>query len=392
MGAGVRRIIGLELRRALNTFEDPAFDSSGAFCSGAFLFLNAKPIAFAQLYPLRHLTAAAWDNRPQGENWMSAGSLRIVIPGGTGQIGNILARHFHEQGHVVTVIARHVKSAEWRTTVWDAQELGEWASAFEGADVVINLAGRSVNCRYNAKNRREIKNSRILSTSIVGRAISNCVRPPRLWLNASTATIYRHSVDRAMDETGELGGDELDAPRRWRFSIDVATSWESTFFAADTPRTRKIALRSAMTMSPDSGGVFDALLRVVRWGLGGASGSGEQYVSWIHDVDFIRAIEFLVADEELSGPINITSPFPLPNRDFMCCLRRCWCTSYVGVPANSWMLSIGAVLLGTETELILKSRRVVPGRLLNAGFEFHFPNWRGACCDLVQRWRELHSD
>ncbi|MBV9406359.1 MAG: TIGR01777 family oxidoreductase [Acidobacteriaceae bacterium] len=323
---------------------------------------------------------------------MSQVPLRIVIPGGTGQIGNILARHFHEQGHCVTVIARHPKPAEWQTMLWDAQELGDWARAFERADVVINLAGRSVNCRYNATNRREIKNSRILSTAVVGRAISECAHAPRLWLNASTATIYRHSLDRPMDESGELGGSEPDAPRKWKFSIDVATSWERTFFAADTPATRKLALRSAMTMSPDPNGVFDHLLRLVQWGLGGPSGSGEQYISWIHDVDFVRAIEFLIAHEEFSGVVNVSSPCPVTNRDFMCCLRHAWCTSYVGLPAPRWMLSIGAALLRTETELVLKSRRVVPRRLLDAGFEFHFPNWRGACQDLVQRWRELHAD
>ena len=323
---------------------------------------------------------------------MSQVPLRIVIPGGTGQIGNILARHFHEQGHCVTVIARHPKPTEWQTLLWDAQELGDWARAFERADVVINLAGRSVNCRYNAANRREIKNSRILSTAVVGRAISECAHPPRLWLNASTATIYRHSLDRAMDESGELGGSEPDAPRKWKFSIDVATSWERTFFAADTPATRKLALRSAMTMSPDPNGVFDHLLRLVQWGLGGPSGSGKQYISWIHDVDFVRAIEFLIAHEEFSGVVNVSSPCPVINRDFMCCLRHAWCTSYVGLPAPRWMLSIGAALLRTETELVLKSRRVVPRRLLDAGFEFHFPNWRGACQDLVQRWRELHAD
>jgi len=320
-------------------------------------------------------------------------SLRIAIPGGTGQLGHILARHFHEQGHSVSTIARHPNPAEWQTLSWDAETLGEWTKAIDGADVVINLAGRSVNCRYNPANRREILNSRTISTGLVGQAIAEASHPPALWLNAGTATIYRHSFDRAMDEaTGEIGGNEPDAPSKWRFSIEVATAWERAFFAAATPRTRKVALRGAMTMSPDIGGVFEALLRLVRWGLGGSSGSGRQYVSWIHDVDFVRAIEFLIAHEELSGPVNVSSPEPVTNRDFMYGLRSCWCTSYIGIPAPAWMLSIGAIFLGTETELVLKSRRVVPRRLLDAGFEFHFPNWRGACCDLVQRWRELHAE
>lgn len=319
--------------------------------------------------------------------------LRIVLPGGSGQIGQILARHFHEQGHSVTVIARHPKQAKWQTIYWDANTLGDWTSVLEGSDVVINLAGHTVNCRYNDANRREIKNSRIFTTNLIGQAIARSANPPRLWMNASTATIYRHALDRPMDEVnGELGGNEPNIPRKWQFSIDVATGWERTLFAADTPRTRRIALRSAMVMSPDRGGVFDALLGLVQWGLGGPAGSGRQYVSWIHDVDFVRAIEFLITHEEFSGPVNISSPFPLQNRKLMFCLRRAWCTSYVGLPAPTWALAIGAIFLRTETELVLKSRRVVPRLLLDAGFEFHFPNWRGACQDLVQRWRELNGD
>jgi uncharacterized protein len=306
--------------------------------------------------------------------------LRVVIPGGTGQLGQILARHFYEQGHAVTAIARHPKPSQWTTIQWNACDLGEWTQAIEGSDVVINLAGRSVNCRYNAANKRAIKNSRIIATGLIGQAISKAKHPPRLWLNASTATIYRHSLDRPMDElSGEIGG-------------EVAAGWERAFFAAETPNTRRIALRNAMTMSPDPGGIFDMLLRLVRWGLGGPAGSGDQYVSWIHNVDFIRAIEFLIGHEELSGVVNLSSPCPLTNREFMCCLRRAWCTSYFGLPAPKWMLSIGAALLRTEPELILKSRRVIPRRLLDAGFQFHFPKWRAACQDLVHRWRELRAD
>jgi hypothetical protein len=196
-----------------------------------------------------------------------------------------------------------------------------------------------------------------------------------------------------MDEiSGEIGGMEPDVPESWRFSIDVAVSWERTLFAVNTPNTRKLALRSGMVMSPDSGGIFDALLRLVRWGIGGPAGSGQQYVSWIHDVDFVRAIDFLIANENCIGPVNVCSPNPIPNAEFMCNLRRAWCTSYVGIPASEWVLSVGAVLLQTQAELVLKSRRVIPGCLQASGFDFHFPNWRGACQDLVARWRQLHSD
>ncbi len=260
----------------------------------------------------------------------------------------------------------------------------------DGADIVINLAGRSVNCRYTPKNRREILESRTLSTRAVGKAIAQAAKPPTLWMNASTATIYRHSLDHPMDEfTGELGGQEAGAPSTWRFSIDVATSWEREFFAAATPRTRKIALRSAMTMSPDAGGIFDTLLRLVRIGLGGKAASGEQFISWVHETDFVRAIDFLVEHQTLDGCINICSPCPLPNQEFMRDLREAWGTR-IGLPATRWMLEIGAFVLRTETELILKSRRVVPRRLLEAGFKFNFAEWPNAVADLVKHWRANH--
>ncbi len=314
-------------------------------------------------------------------------ALRIVLTGGSGQMGTLLARHFDEQGHQVVVIARSVQAAPWRVVEWDGATLGDWSRELERADLLINLAGRSVNCRYTPANRKAIKESRVQSTLLLGRAIARLAHPPRVWMNASTATIYRHALDRAMDEeTGEIGGNERDCPSSWRFSIDVATSWEEAFFSAVAPRTRKIALRSAMTMSPDRGGIFAELLRLVRLGLGGTAGSGVRYVSWIHAADFIRSIEFLMAHEEFEGPVNLAAPNPLPNRDFMRSLRRAWGTR-VGLPAPRPLLELGAVFLRTETELILKSRRVVPGRLLRGGFEFQFPEWPGAARDLVERWR-----
>jgi NAD dependent epimerase/dehydratase family enzyme len=196
--------------------------------------------------------------------------MRIVIAGGSGQVGNILGRYFHARGHAVVVLARTTFRAPWRIVAWDGENLRDWVTELEGADAVINLVGRSVNCRYNAANRREILESRIASTRLLGEAIARLSKPPRVWLNASTATIYRHAVDRPMDEkNGEISGQEANAPSSWKFSIEVATRWEETFFAASTPQTRKVALRSAMTMSPDRGGIFDTLLRLVRFGLGG---------------------------------------------------------------------------------------------------------------------------
>jgi uncharacterized protein len=313
--------------------------------------------------------------------------LQIVLAGGNGQVGNLLARSFHGQGHRVIVLARKVEQAPWEVIQWDGLSLGDWGAALEHADVLINLAGRSVNCRYTDANRRAIKNSRVQTTQLLGQAVGKLAYPPRLWMNASTATIYRHALDRAMDEdTGEFGGQEANASSTWRFSIDVAKSWEEAFFSAVTPRTRKIALRSAMVMSADRGGIFGELLRLVRLGLGGTAGSGRQFISWIHGEDFLNSVEYLMAHEEMRGPVNLASPNPLPNRDFMRALRRAWGIP-IGLPAAEWMLELGAVLLRTETELILKSRRVVPDRLLQSGFQFKFPEWSEAAEDLVRRWR-----
>jgi hypothetical protein len=299
----------------------------------------------------------------------------------------VLARHFHAQGHEVTVLSRQPKAAPWQVLLWNGRDPGNWTAAVDGADVVINLAGRSVNCRYNPENRREMVESRVRSTRATGEAIARAANPPALWMNPSTATIYRHALDRAMDEaSGELGGNEPDAPETWRFSIDVATSWEREFFASATPRTRKVALRSAMTMSPDRGGIFDTLLGLVRTGLGGKAASGRQFISWIHETDFVRAIDFLMAREDLDGCVNVCSPSPLPNTEFMRALRQAWGIP-IGLPAAEWMLAIGAFFLRTETELILKSRRVVPQRLLDAGFTFNFADWPSAAGDLVKQWR-----
>ena len=313
--------------------------------------------------------------------------MNIVIPGGTGQVGTVLARHFHRAGHTVTVLSRNPQPVPWRTVFWNGECLGDWTSALENADAVINLAGRSVNCRYNAANRRAILDSRVRSTQILNKAIAQLSHPPAVWLNAATATIYRHALDRPMDElTGELGGNEPGAPSTWNFSIDVARAWEGAFFATPTPRTRKVALRSAMTMSPDRGGVFDVFLALIRHGLGGSIGPGTQYVSWIHHADFCRAIEFLIHHPELDGPVNLASPNPIPNRDFMRALRHAWGTR-IGLPTYTWMLEIGTFLLRTESELVLKSRRVIPTRLLNAGFTFLHPTWPEAARDLTAHWR-----
>src|SRR5262245_22542641 len=308
--------------------------------------------------------------------------MKVVIPGGSGQVGTILARAFQREGHELVVLSRGGAPGPWRAVRWDGETVGEWAGEVDGADVVINLAGRSVNCRYHAANRRAIVDSRVKSTSALGLAIARAKRPPAVWLQASTATIYEHRYDAANDEaTGILGGSEPGAPDTWRFSIDVARAWERAAEEAATPATRKVLLRTAMVMSPDRGGVLDVLLGLVRRGLGGKAGDGRQYVSWIHDEDFVRAVQFLIQRGEMSGVVNVCAPNPLPNAAFMRELRGAWGTR-IGLPAAAWMLEIGAVFLRTETELVLKSRRVVPGRLLESGFAFRFPHWHDAAQDL----------
>lgn len=309
---------------------------------------------------------------------------RVVIPGGTGQVGGVLRRALRARGHEVVVLARSGGPGAVR---WDGRTPGSWCDVVDGADAVINLAGRSVNCRYTRANLREMLDSRVLSTRAVGEAIARARKPPRVWLQMSTATIYAHRFDAPNDEaTGVIGGSEPGVPAYWRTSIDIATAWERAQMEADTPATRRVALRTAMVMSPDRGGVFDVLLGLTRLGLGGPIAGGRQFVSWIHEHDFVAAVEFLMAAEHMAGPVNLASPDPLPQREFMAALRKAWGIPF-GLPATKWMVEVGAFVLRTDTELILKSRRVAPGRLLQAGFEFGLPAWPDAARDLVGRWR-----
>ncbi|RDI22418.1 TIGR01777 family oxidoreductase [Lentzea flaviverrucosa] len=306
--------------------------------------------------------------------------MKIVIPGGTGQVGGVLTRAFKAAGHEVVVISR---SAGVR---WDGHTLGRWADEIDGADVVVNLAGRSVSCRYTAENLQQMMRSRVDSARVVGEAIAKAADPPKVWLQMSTATIYSHRFDAPNDEeTGVLGGREPDVPGYWTYSVEIAKRWEAELDEADTPATRKVALRAAMVMSPDKGGVFDYLSWLARVGLGGPVAGGHQYVSWIHDDDFVRAVALLIR-EPIAGAVNLAAPNPVPQREFMRELRGAWRVP-VGLPATSWMAEIGAFAIRSDTELLLKSRRVVPGRLQQAGFEFHFPNWREAAQNLAERRR-----
>ncbi|MDO0917150.1 TIGR01777 family oxidoreductase [Streptomyces sp. DT2A-34] len=316
--------------------------------------------------------------------------MKIVIPGGTGQVGTVLNRALTAAGHEVVVLTRRPTRAG--EVHWDGETSGPWATEIDGSDVVINLAGRSVSCRYTAPNLQAMMDSRVRSTEVVGEAIASAARPPRVWLQMSTATIYAHRFDAPHDEaTGVIGGGEPDVPDYWGYSVRIARAWERAQEEADTPHTRKVALRSAMVMSPDRGGVFDVLLRLARLGLGGPVAGGGQYVSWIHDRDFVRAVEFLVERDDLRGPVNLAAPEPLPQRAFMRTLRSAWGVP-VGLPATKWMAELGAFALRSDTELLLKSRRVVPGRLLDEGFAFDYARWPEAADDLARRVRLRRAD
>ncbi|MEU8888434.1 TIGR01777 family oxidoreductase [Streptomyces sp. NPDC048442] len=311
--------------------------------------------------------------------------MKIVLAGGTGQVGAVLDRAMTAAGHDVVVLTRN--PVRERQVAWDARTPGPWTAEIDGSDVVVNLAGRSVSCRYTDANLRAMMDSRVHSAEAVGEAIAAAARPPALWLQMSTATIYAHRYDAPHDEaTGVFGGTEPDVPDYWEYSVKIAKNWERAQQDAATPHTRKVALRAAMVMSPDRGGVFDVLLRMVRFGLGGPVAGGAQYLSWIHDQDFVRAVEFLIARDDIEGAVNLAAPGPLPHRAFMRELRAAAGVP-VGLPATKWMAELGALALRTDTELLLKSRRVVPGRLLDEGFAFEYAEWPDAASDLVRRTR-----
>lgn len=278
---------------------------------------------------------------------------KVVLAGGTGFIGKYFEEQFNDLGYEVKIISRQPSHITWG----NKQEIVE---ALENSKMVINLAGKSVNCRYNSKNKEEILKSRIETTEILGNALLKCESPPPLWINSSTATIYRHAEDRPMtEENGEIGSG---------FSVDVAKEWENSFFAFQLPKTRQVALRIAIVLGSD-GGVMIPHKNLVRFGLGGAQGSGNQKFSWIHVEDLFQIILFLSKREELSGVFNCSSPHPITNRELMANLRKVM-NKRMGLPSPKWMLEMGALFIRTETELILKSRWVIPERLEREGFKF----------------------
>jgi uncharacterized protein (TIGR01777 family) len=314
---------------------------------------------------------------------------KIIIAGGTGFIGQALAArwgkdnrililgrqgagaHNNAYGHQALTAAEGYHITYWR---WDGQRVEtHWAKEIEGCDLVINLAGRSVNCRYSPRNRQQILDSRVNATKAIGQAIREATMPPKLWINAASATIYRHAQDRPQDEyTGEPGTG---------FSVQVCQSWEMAFFELRTPFTRKIALRTAITLG--EGGVLVPYRRLINWGLGGRQGSGRQMYSWVHIEDIGRSIEWFLDHPELEGIYNMAAPGPITNTCFMATLRKLMGRRF-GLPAPAWLLKLGAALIGTETELVLKSRWVLPTKLEQTGFRFQYPRLEEALAAILR--------
>ncbi len=307
---------------------------------------------------------------------------KIIIAGGTGFIGQELVNWF---GHnnIVIVLTRaktdvqnntysNTHNANATYLQWDGKNLGDWATELEEADLLINLAGKSVNCRYTKKNKQEIFDSRTNATTVLGLAVKQAVRPPKLWINAASATIYRHATDRPQDdETGEIGSG---------FSVDVCKLWEKTFFEQRTPFTRKVALRMAIALG--NGGVMVPYFNLLKFALGGKQGSGKQMYSWVHVADVCRMIEWINDHDDIEGTYNCSSPNPVNNSDFMQTLRKV--TGHkIGLPAFTWMLKMGAAIIGTETELLLKSRWVVPSKVLATGFQFAYPVLEDAFKEII---------
>ncbi|WP_298518794.1 TIGR01777 family oxidoreductase [uncultured Kordia sp.] len=302
---------------------------------------------------------------------------KMVIAGGSGFLGQSLIAYFLTKNYEIIVLSRNAKKTgnnKLRYVAWNAKTLDIWMTELEGAAVLINLTGKSVDCRYNEKNKAEILNSRVNSTKVLGKAIQACAVPPKVWMNSSTATIYEHSLDRKMtEENGIIGND---------FSMNVAKSWEKAFYSCNTPKTHKIALRTSIVLGKN-GGAFIPLKNLVKFGLGGTQGNGKQKVSWIHEHDFCRAVAFLL-EKQVSGVFNITAPNPIPNKSFMKTIRKVMNVPF-GLFQPKWLLKFGARIIKTEAELILKSRFVIPEKLVAAGFQFQYPTAEKAIQEIINR-------
>lgn len=299
---------------------------------------------------------------------------KMVIAAGTGFLGTVLIDFFKESYAEIIVLTRG--KSEQKNNIeyvhWNANSLTGWEKVLENTDVLINLAGKSVDCRYTPENKAAILSSRLDSTKVLNEAVLKCKNPPKHFINSSTATIYRHSEDKQMDEySGEIGDD---------FSMNIAKSWEKAFYDVEIDKTLKTAVRTSIVLGKN-GGAFIPLKRLTQLGFGGKNGNGNQFVSWIHELDFARAISFII-EKRLEGNINVVSPKPQRNVDFMRELRKAVGIPF-GISISENMLKIGAKIIQTEPELVLKSRNVIPKRLTENGFTFEYHNLEKAFKNLL---------
>ncbi|HTA26458.1 MAG TPA: TIGR01777 family oxidoreductase [Bacteroidia bacterium] len=302
---------------------------------------------------------------------------KIILAGGSGQIGAALCNHFKDVTESIIILSRVPENSNGniRSLKWDGKTVGEWAKELDGADMLINLAGKNVNCRYNQKNKDEIINSRVNSINVLASALSQCTIPPALFIQCASATIYRHAEDRPMtEENGEIGEG---------FSVGVCKKWEGTFWEQTKKfaTMRKAVLRISLVMGPKEG-VFPRLKNLVKFGLGGKQGNGKQMVSWIYEKDIAGMVEWIITHRELEGTFNCTAPLPVTNKEMMKIIRKAF-NMPIGLPAPTLLLEAGALLIGTETELILKSRWVLPERILKSGYSFQFPDMANAIHDII---------
>lgn len=296
----------------------------------------------------------------------------IIIAGGSGFLGQVLEHYFTQKNYNIKILTRNPKRAN--DIYWNAKDLGDWKNELENTEALINLTGKSVDCRYTKENKKLIHDSRIDSTNLLGLAINLCENPPKTWFNSSTATIYRYSLHKQMtEENGEIGDD---------FSMNIAKSWEQSFYNITNPKTRKIALRASIVMGKN-GGALIPLKTLTKFGLGGKQASGKQKVSWIHELDFARAIDFLIDNKDLDGNFNLSVINPTDNYTLMKTMRKAL-KMPIGINHPVWLLKFGAKVIGTEVELVLKSRNVIPKRLLDNGFKFKYKNIELALTNLLK--------
>jgi uncharacterized protein (TIGR01777 family) len=299
-------------------------------------------------------------------------SNKIIIAGGTGFLGSAIIKAFPD--YEIVVLTRTIRKDEQniRYVLWDAKNIGNWTKELEGSKAIINLVGRSVNCRYTNANKQEIINSRVDATLIIGKAIEELNKPPEVWVNAGSAAIFGNSGDEVKVE---------DSPTGNGFSPEVCKAWEKAFTKYDTPKTRKVFLRIGMVLQ-QNGGILKPFLNMAKFGLGGKIGTGNQYMTWIHEQDFTDLIRYTILDADFKGIVHAASPFPVTNKEFMKTIRQSVNIPF-GLPNPAIFIKIGAVFIGTEAELVLSGRRVVSSVLEKNGFKFKYPYLHDAVTRLL---------